>query len=116
MLSKSNNWDSPADVLRSEHRQWKLQGRERTPRQYTKKDKSYWLDGIKEVRKKRRRVSHEQSTEDLVQVAETITNLDDMSVQELKEELKKYGVPVCQFGRKRKPGLLKMLKEAINNK
>lgn len=112
MLSKSNNWDSPADVLRSEHRQWKLQDRQRTPRQYTKKDESYWSDGIKEARKKRRRVSHEKSTEDLV--AET--NLDGMSVQELKEELKKYGVPVCQFVRKRKPGLLKLLKEAIRNK
>jgi hypothetical protein len=40
VLTKSNNWDSPADVLRNEHRQWELQEKER----------SNWSEGIKDAR------------------------------------------------------------------
>ncbi|PFX21084.1 hypothetical protein AWC38_SpisGene14450 [Stylophora pistillata] len=34
---KSNNWDSPADIIRTEGRQWALRKRERLPRAYNKK-------------------------------------------------------------------------------
>lgn len=53
VLRKSNNWDSPADVLRAEHRQKQLQHRERQKRTYQKKQMEYWDEGIKAVRKKK---------------------------------------------------------------
>ena len=56
---KSNNWDSPADVLQTETRLWALQKRERKPRAYTKKNEKYWDSEIKESRAKRRRISTE---------------------------------------------------------
>ena len=39
---KCNNWDTAADVLRTEHRQSLLQHRERAKRQYVKKTHPYW--------------------------------------------------------------------------
>ena len=113
VLTKSNNWDSPADVLRSEHKQWELQEKERKPRQYTKKDTNSWSEGIKDARKKRKRVSHDAREEDSQE--EPTKDLDNLSVKELKEELEKFGIPRSHFARKRKPGLLKMLKEVINS-
>ena len=50
VLRKSNNWDSPADVLRAEHRQKQLQHRERKKRSYQKKQVVYWSEGIRNVR------------------------------------------------------------------
>lgn len=46
---------------------------------------------------------------------EPAKDLDNMSVKELKEELEKFGISTSRFARKRKPGLLKMLKEVINS-
>lgn len=54
---KSNNWDSPADIIRTEGRQWALQKRERLPRAYNKKYEKYWDSEIKESRAKIRRLS-----------------------------------------------------------
>ena len=34
---KSNNWDSPTDILQTETRLWALRKRERKPRAYNKK-------------------------------------------------------------------------------
>ncbi len=41
-MRKVNRWDAPADILRTQNRLHALQGRERTPRSYTKKDSEYW--------------------------------------------------------------------------
>ena len=43
MRRKCNNWDSPADVFRMQHRQSTLYHRERPKRQYSKKDTNYWV-------------------------------------------------------------------------
>lgn len=57
---KSNNWDSPTDVLQTETRLWALRKRERKPRAYKKKNEKYWDSEIKESRAKRRRISTEK--------------------------------------------------------
>jgi hypothetical protein len=36
-------------------------------------------------------------------------------VKELKDKLQKFGIPTSHFARKRKPGLLKILKQVINS-
>jgi len=46
---KSNNWDSPADVLQTETRLWALQKRERKPRAYTKKMKNTGILRLKNL-------------------------------------------------------------------
>ena len=56
---KSNNWDSPTDVLLTESRLYSLRKRERTPRSYKKKNTEYWDTEIKESRAKRQRLSFE---------------------------------------------------------
>lgn len=42
VLQKSNNWDSPAEVLRKEHRITSLQHRERKKRPYRKHSSQFW--------------------------------------------------------------------------
>ena len=42
VLQKSNNWDSPAEVLRKEHRIMSLQHTERKKRPYQKHDNQFW--------------------------------------------------------------------------
>ena len=54
---KSNNWDSPTDILRTETRLWALRKRERKPRAYNNKNEKYWNSDIKGSRAKRRRLS-----------------------------------------------------------
>lgn len=54
---KSNNWDSPTDILRTETRLWALRKRERKPRAYNKNNEKYWNSDIKGSRGKRRRLS-----------------------------------------------------------
>ena len=56
VLRKSNNWDSPAEVIRAEHRMQSLSCRERRKRNYTKRNSEFWSDGkqalMSEVKKK----------------------------------------------------------------
>ena len=54
---KSNNWDSPTDILQTEIRLWALRKRERKPRAYNKNNEKYWNSDIKGSRAKRRRLS-----------------------------------------------------------
>lgn len=54
---KSNNWDSPTDILQTETRLWTLHKRERKPRAYNNKNEKYWNSDIKGSRAKRRRLS-----------------------------------------------------------
>ena len=54
MLRKSNNFDSPAEVIRAEHRMNTLCKRERRKRKYTKVAEEFWNGGKKEVVKKRK--------------------------------------------------------------
>ena len=54
---KSNNWDSPTDILQTETRLWTLRKRERKPRAYNNKNEKYWNSDIKGSRAKRRRLS-----------------------------------------------------------
>ena len=56
LRQKSNNWDSPTDILQTETCLWALRKRERKPRAYKKREK-YWNSDIKGSRAKRRRLS-----------------------------------------------------------
>jgi hypothetical protein len=47
VLRKSNKWDSTADILRVESRQWSLREHKRKRRKYKKKNAVYWEEGIK---------------------------------------------------------------------
>ncbi|KAJ7384799.1 hypothetical protein OS493_019475 [Desmophyllum pertusum] len=58
---KSNNLDSPTDVLLTESRLRSLRKRERTPRTYNKQNVTYWDNGIKQSRAKRKRLSFQMS-------------------------------------------------------
>ena len=55
VLHKSNNYDCVGDVLRSEHRQWKLKHRERQSRTYTKRNTRYWDEDIYVARSNKKR-------------------------------------------------------------
>ena len=55
VLHKSRNWDSPADVMRAEHRLEKLNHRQRGKRKYTKHDDEFWNTGKKELMSKIRK-------------------------------------------------------------
>jgi hypothetical protein len=79
-----------------------------------KKDTSYWSNGIKDARRKRRRVSHDARESHLEEVDQS-KDLDSFSMKELKEQLQKLGVPTRHFSKKRRPGLLKMLKQVTNS-
>ena len=52
VLRKSNNWDSPAEVLRKEHRLMALKGRERKKRTYTKVNEEFWSKGKGDLTKR----------------------------------------------------------------
>ncbi|KAJ7384818.1 hypothetical protein OS493_019495 [Desmophyllum pertusum] len=58
---KSNNLDSPTDVLLTESRLRSLRKRERTPRTYNKQNVTYWDNGIKQSRAKHKRLSFQMS-------------------------------------------------------
>ena len=45
VLRKSNNWDSPAEVIRAEHRMQSLCYRERRKRNYSKKNSEFSSNG-----------------------------------------------------------------------
>ena len=57
LRQKSNNWDSPTNILQTETCLWALCKRERKPRAYNKKNEKYWNSDIKASRAKRRRIS-----------------------------------------------------------
>ena len=65
VLHKSRNWDSPADVIRAEHRLTQLSNRERRKRKYNKQNEEFWNGGKKELMSKTKRqcVSSQQLQE-----------------------------------------------------
>ena len=65
VLHKSRNWDSPADVIRAEHRLTQLSNRERRKRKYNKQNEEFWNSGKKELMSKTKRqcVSSQQLQE-----------------------------------------------------
>ena len=54
VLRKSNNFDSPAEVIRAEHRINTLYKRERRKRQYTKVATEFWNGGKQESTRNKR--------------------------------------------------------------
>ena len=52
---KSNNWDTPADIIRAEHRMNALRNRERRKRKYTKVAEEFWNGGKQEQMKQKKR-------------------------------------------------------------
>ena len=55
VLHKSRNWDSPADVIRAEHRLAQWSNRERRKRKYSKQIEDFWNSGKKELMSKTKR-------------------------------------------------------------
>ena len=81
---KSNKYDVCKDGLLAVKRIDDLQDHERKPRPYTRKNKRYWNEEIKEQHRKRERLSmipREISQHD-------IDNLTDMQVREKLKQLK----------------------------
>ena len=52
---KSNNWDTPADIIRAEHRMNALRKRERRKRKHTKVAEEFWNGGKQEQMKQKKR-------------------------------------------------------------
>lgn len=81
VLRKSNNWDSPAEVIRAEHRMLSLSCRERRKRNYTKKNAEFWRSGkqalMSELKKKR--ISYQQND---VAIEESPTEHNDFPTEE----------------------------------
>lgn len=81
VLRKSNNWDSPAEVTRAEHRMQSLSCRERRKRNCTKKNAEFWTYGkqalMSELKKKR--ISNQQND---VAIEESITEHNDLATEE----------------------------------
>ena len=65
---------------------------ERTPRPYRKRNANYWLDEIRESRRKRRKESLPIFALDSGNAALKSRNVEDLSVTEIKEKLKQLGV------------------------
>ena len=85
-------------MLRQEQRQWELKEHEREARNYTKCKESYWQTEIKENRKRAKanlsrehlqQSSEAQTEHPPTQSTSTDTDFSQMTVRELKEELKK---------------------------
>lgn len=77
VLRKSNNWDSPAEIIRAEHRMSTLCHRDRRKRTYTKRNVDFWSTGKQAQSKefKKRCISIQQTdlaTEDPGKQKETL--------------------------------------------
>lgn len=88
-LNRSNKWDAAKDVLIVGKRMEYLAGYERTPRVYKKKATDYWNETIRNGRAKQRRLCFEVPEENLETGG---LDLEHMSVDDLKAELKKRGI------------------------
>ena len=76
VLRKSNNWDSPAEVLRKEHRMISLKGRERKKRTYTKVNEEFWSKGKGDLTKQIKRGCVSSQTADTEEDTGSIRTVD----------------------------------------
>lgn len=85
VLRKSNNWDSPAEVIRAEHRMQSLSCRERRKRNYTKKNDEFWRYGKQALmlELKKRRISYQQND---VAIEESTTEHNDFATEEANKQ------------------------------
>ena len=72
VLRKSNNWDTPADVLRCEHRLQLLCKYERTKRKYNKHDDNFWASTKRNICK-RKKLESVSNRKEAVQVSPAST-------------------------------------------
>lgn len=72
VLRKSNNWDTPADILRCEHRLRVLSKRERTKRKYNKHDENFWAVAKKDICK-RKKLESVSNRKEAVQISPAST-------------------------------------------
>jgi len=72
VLRKSNNWDTPADVLRCEHRLQALSKRERTKRKYNKQDENFWASAKRDICK-RKKLESVSNKKEAVQISPAST-------------------------------------------
>lgn len=84
VLHKSRNWDSPADVIRAEHRLTQLSNRERRKKKYNKQNEEFWNSGKKELMSKTKRPC--VSSQQLQETESTPLNSND-SCSDLPQQL-----------------------------
>lgn len=122
IVLRKSHFDSPADILKHEARQWALKHVQRDPRKYTKHKASYWQNTIfeKRARKQEPISSDMQSNQPTVEVESnqpTVSNnelnnnvnLQAMTVVQIKNELKQRKVKGYQ--KKTKKELIILLKK-----
>lgn len=109
VLHKSRNWDSPADVIRAEHRVEQLSHRERQKRKYTKHNDEFWINGKKDLMRKNKKkcISSQNVTEtndsiDFVVAVNPSNNSSDKSNKNRKRISKKKTVSVAKKTAKKK--------------
>ena len=116
---KSNKWDAAHDVLLHESRQLALKHNEHNKRRYEKKDENYWGSGIVDTRKKRAKASRNHVLHEIQQLPsslqnETGLNYKDMTVHQLKDEIKSKGLKVKGVAKMKKCQLIKVLQVSGN--
>lgn len=112
---KSNKWDAARDVMLHEHRQIALKHCERRKRSYDKQNNDYWGSGIVESRKKRihsKKGNTSQLQADQL-VPEPVTiNYDNMTVNQLRDEIKRKRLVVKGLAKMKKVQLIILLKSS----
>ena len=91
-MQRSNKWDAPKDVLIVGKRIEHLTECERTPRQYTKLNDSYWMEDIKTSRAKRQRICCEQSVDTDENQQPLGIDIESLSADEIKLKLHELGI------------------------
>ena len=91
-LHRSNKWDAPKDVLLLGKRLEHLSEYEREPRSYNKQGTEYWNVRIHESRAKRKKICTELPDDDLVAGDIRIDDIDNMTAEEIKAQLKDRGI------------------------
>lgn len=88
--NKSNKHDACSEALLALKRIDRLQHHEREPQKYAKRARDYWDNEIYLQRKQRKRfgVDPREITPD----SEIASNIDDLSIAEIKEKLKSLGI------------------------
>ena len=111
-LNKSNKWDAATDVLLVMKRIEALSGHQRTPRAYEKRNNNYWQQELKDRREqcKRRRMQNDSSCSE-IDHGDHI-NVANMSLSELQEGLKTFGIKTRVRNLKR---LQEMYEDALAN-
>lgn len=108
--NKCNNHDACKEALLALKRIGHLQGFERQPHQYSKKNDEYWASDIFEQRRKRPRLCVASTEDDAPPMNEI--DVDTMTIHEIKTTLKEMGIATRV---RREDKLREILRKAISD-